>query len=215
LTTGGMIKNAILLKIMLIFLTFTVFSFGKMTLFIILGLAILAGGCFLAFRQGAAMGHEACSISYSLKNIAERGDKDADPRMARQAYNMSGAVKAAFAGALPDYLINVAYIVFMLLSVEETALLIGRLASFIVVMPYWPIVAHWHEVYNVLTWDIVAVLMISPFLLPFCQLMGYRQGPAMWAKTEKAMADGKRRAKARSRIANRKKRASKGQRPEI
>ena len=210
-----MIKNAIMMKILMIFLTFTVFSFGKMTLFAILGVLLLLGGCFLAFRQGAAIGHEACSISYSLKNIEGRGDKNADPKMYSQSYNMPGAVKAFFAGALPDYLINIVYIIFMLVGVEETALIIARFASFVMVIPYWPIISYWHEVFNVLTWDIVAVLMIGPFILPACQLLGYRQGPALWAKTEKAMADGKRRAKARSRIANRKRKAPKGQRPEI
>lgn len=215
MTTGAMIKNAILMKILVIFLTFTVFSFGNMTVFAIVGVLVLLGCCFLTFRQGAAMGHEACSISHSLKHIAASGDKAADPKMIRQAYNPSGAVKAFFAGALPDYLVNVAYIIMMLLSVEETALIVGRLLSFIVVIPYWPIVSTWHPVYDVLTWDIVVLLMAGPFLLPACQLLGYRQGPAMWARTEKAMADGKRRAKARSRIHHRKKNAPKGQRPEI
>ncbi len=210
-----MIKNAILQKILMIFLAFTVFSFGNMTVFAILGILLLLGGCYLSFRQGAAMGHEACSISSSLKHIAEHGDKPADPKMLRQAYNWSGAVKAFFAGSLPDYLINVCYIILMFIGTETTALIVSRLISFVMVIPYWPLVSHWHEVFNVLTWDIAALLMISPFLFPACQLLGYRQGPALWARTEKAMADGKRRAKARSRIANRKKKAPKGQRPEI
>ena len=81
-------------------------------------------------------------------------------------------------------------------------------------IPYWPILSYFHPVYNVLTWDIVLLLMVSPFILPAVQLFGYTKGPMMWAKTEKAMAEGKRRAKARSRIV-RKKRTPKSQRPEI
>ena len=210
-----MFKNAIMQKILMIFLVFTVFSFGNMTVFTILGILLLLGGCYLSFRQGAAMGHEACSISHSLKHIAESGDKEADPKMIRQAYNWPGAVKAFFAGSLPDYLINVFYIILMLVGTEGTLLVVSRLASFVVVIPYWPVVSYWHDVYNILTWDIVAVLMISPFILPACQLFGYRQGPALWARTEKAMADGKRRAKARSRINHKKKKAPRTQRPEI
>ena len=42
--------------------------------------------------------------------------------------------------------------------------------------------------------------MISPFILPLFQFWGYMQGPKLWKKTEQAMADGRRRAKARSRI---------------
>ena len=45
-----------------------------------------------------------------------------------------------------------------------------------------------------------SVLMISPFILPLFQFWGYMQGPKLWKKTEQAMADGRRRAKARSRI---------------
>ena len=84
-------------------------------------------------------------------------------------------------------------------------LLVSRLASFAVSLPYMPLVTYWHPVYNVLTWDIVLMLMIGPFLLPAIQFAGYMQGPRLWEKTEKAMAQGKRRAKARSRIVKRNK----------
>ena len=62
--------------------------------------------------------------------------------------------------------------------------------------------------------DIILVLMVGPFVIPTCQFLGYLQGPKMWEKTEQAMAEGKRRAKARSRIA-RKKKLPKSMRPEI
>ena len=211
-----MFKNTLTLKAMLIFISFTVFSFGNMTVFLLVGLLVMLFGCFLSLRQGAAIGHEACSISASLKRIEESGDKRevVEPKMLKQAYSTATGIKALFSGALIGYVINVVYIILMLAGVESNALLVSRLASFAVTIPYWPIVSHFHPVFNVLTWDIVAVLMLSPFLLPVCQYIGYRQGPALWAKTEKAMAEGKRRAKARSRI-GRKKKTVKVRGPEI
>ena len=212
-----MFKNTLVLKAMLIFISFTVFSFGNMTVFLLLGLLVMLFGCFLSLKQGAAIGHEACSISASLRRIEESGDKkdDVDPKMVRQAYSMTTGIKAVFSGALIGYVINVIYIIIMLTGkASDNVLVISRLASFVVSIPYWPIVSYWHPVFDVLTWDIVALLMISPFLLPVCQFIGYRQGPALWAKTEKAMADGKRRAKARSRI-GRKKKTVKVRGPEI
>lgn len=211
-----MFKSVLVLKAILIFMAFTVFSFGNMTVFGVLGILVLFGGCFIAMRQGAAIGHEACSISHSLQRVAEDASKvqNLDKKMFARAFSMHTALKAVFAGALIDYVINAAYIILMLLGTQETSgLLMGsRLVSFAVSIPYWSIVSFWHETYNVITWDIVAVLMIGPFLLPIAQYIGYKQGPALWAKTEKAMADGKRRAKARSRIVKKK---ARGQHPEI
>jgi len=216
LTTGDMFKNSLVLKAMLIFISFTVFSFGNMTVYLIVGLLVLLFGCFMALKQGAAMGHEACSVSASLQRIAQSGDKaqNIEPKMLKQVYSTSTGVKAVLAGGLIDYVINVIYIILMLTKTETGALIFSRLASFVMVIPYWPIVSHWHPVFDVLTWDIVAVLMISPFILPVFQFIGYRQGPVLWAKTEKAMAEGKRRAKARSRI-NHKKKQRKVRGPEI
>ena len=214
MTTGNMVKNTIVLKLLLIFVNFTVFSFGNMTVFALLGIVILLGGCFASFKQGMAMGHEACSVTSSLERIIRDGDKELDPLMVRQSYSLSKGVKALFGGAMVGYVVNCVYIILMLLNVNETATVIARLVSFVFVIPYWPILSYFHPVFNVLTWDIVLLLMISPFILPAVQLFGYTKGPMMWAKTEKAMADGKRRAKARSRIV-RKKRLPKNQRPEI
>lgn len=217
MTTNDMFKNALVLKLTLIFISFLVFSFGNMLVFQLAGILVMLLGCFWAFRQGTAMGHESCSIASSLKRIEEDPAKraQAEPKMYKQAYSESNGVKALFASALIDYVLHAVYIIMMLLKVEGTALIVSRLISFVAVIPYWPVVSHWHEVFNVLTWDIVAVLMISPFLIPVCQYIGYRQGPALWAKTEKAMAEGKRRAKARSRIGRRKKQEPKFRKPEI
>lgn len=217
MTTKDMFKNTLVLKAMLIFISFTVFSFGNMTVYMLIGLLVMLFGCFLSVKQGAAMGHEACSISASLRRIEESGDKKeiTEPKMLKQAYSTSTGIKAVFAGALIGYLINVVYIIIMLAGADTDVLVASRLASFIITIPYWPIVSYWHPVFDVLTWDIVALLMLSPFILPVCQFIGYRQGPALWAKTEKAMADGKRRAKARSRIGRTKAKKVKVRGPEI
>lgn len=212
-----MFKSVLVMKAILIFMMFTVFSFGNMTVFGVLGILLLLGGCFITMRQGAAIGHEACSISHSLQRVAEDSSKaqQLDKKMVARAFSMHTGLKAVFAGALIDYVINAVYIVLMLIKIEETSvgLVASRLLSFVVSIPYWSVVSFWHDTYNVISWDIVAVLMAGPFLLPIFQYIGYKQGPALWAKTEKAMADGKRRAKARSRIV--KKKTARGQRPEI
>lgn len=216
MTTGEMFKGSLMLKVLLIFINFTVFSFGKPVLFMVLGILALIMGCFMALRQGAAIGHEACSVSSTLERIAQTPEKAGqyDPRMFKRGFDKQRGIKALFAGALVDYAINAVYIIFMLLKIEEIPLYASRLLSFLVSIPYWPLVCHWHEVFDVITWDIVAILMVCPFVLPAFQYIGYLQGPKLWEKTEKAMADGKRRAKARSRI-NRRKKAPKARGPEI
>ena len=75
MTTGEMFKGSLMLKVLLIFINFTVFSFGKPVLFIVLGILTLAMGCFMALRQGAAIGHEACSVSSTLERIAQAPEK--------------------------------------------------------------------------------------------------------------------------------------------
>ena len=122
-------------------------------------------------------------------------------------------MKSVFAGALFAYAVNAVYIILSLLDVSEMAVMISRVASWVVTMPYWPVIAMFHETYVALTPDIVIVLMASPFLLPLCHYFGYLCGPKLWQNTEKAMADGRRRAKARSRIV--KKKAPRIQKPEI
>ena len=74
----------------------------------------------------------------------------------------------------------------------------------------------WHENFVDLTFDVILVLMVGPFILPVFQFLGYLQGPKFWEKTEQAMADGKRRAKARSRIVKKNKdNRPRWERPEI
>lgn len=216
LTVFDMWKSVSVLKAILIFVSFTVLSFGNMTVFIALGIVVLLLACYMAFRQGQGIGHEACSVSSSIRHIGQQPGRadQIDDKMYRQAFSVSNGVKSILAGGLIGYLVNSVYIACMLLKAPEGVQLGTRMASFVVSIGYWPIVVHWHELFNVLTPDIVAVLMAGPFLLPVCQFAGYLQGPKLWEKTEKAMAEGKRRAKARSRI-GRKKNTPKIRKPEI
>lgn len=215
MSTLGLWKSVEMAKLLLFFVSFMVLNFNNMILWIVLGLVILLGACFLTFRQGQMSGHESCAISKMIAN-AEATDKlhTLDPKMFKKAWSRSNGVKSIFAGALIAYVINAVYIVVMMAGVEGTPLYISRIASWVVTMGFWPLIATWYESYTIMNGWVAAVLMISPFVLPLCQYAGYMCGPKLWAKTEKAMAEGKRRAKARSRIVK-KKRASKVKGPEI
>lgn len=211
-------KGVFTLKIAMIFLALMVLSFGNSLVFILVGLVILLGGCFMAFRQGQGYGHEACSVKNSAEHILADPDKarHLDPKMYKQMYSVSAGVKAVFAGGIIGYVINSVYIIITLLVKTETGVVWGaRLASMLVSLPYWPVIHHWHDTFTGLAPDMVIMLMAGPFLVPLCQFAGYLQGPKLWARTEKAMAEGKRRAKARSRIVRKKKGAPRSQRPEI
>lgn len=209
-------RGCFALKAAMVFLALMVLSFGNSVVFIILGILILLGGCFLAFRQGQGYGHEACSVRHSVQRVAEDPAKlhQIDPKMYKQMYSVSAGVKAIFAGALVGYVINCVYIIITLVCTNETAIYISRLFSMIISLPYWSVIYHWHDAFTGLGADMVIVLMAGPFIVPLCQFAGYLQGPKLWAHTEKAMAEGKRRAKARSRIV-RKKKTPHSQRPEI
>ena len=136
-------------------------------------------------------------MSRSVQNV---GLDKADKKMLSQMWSVSNGVRAIFAGAVFSYSINAIYIIIMLVGAPVMVQFVARLVSWAVTMPYWPLIAAWHETYEFLTTDIILVLMISPFILPLFQFWGYMQGPKLWKKTEQAMADGRRRAKARSRI---------------
>ena len=198
----------------MILVFFMVFTFDNALLFVILGVVLLLASCYLAFRQGQMAGHASCNVSRTIEHAQETGKINTiDQKMLKQAWSLSNGVKAIFAGALIGYVINVFYILCMMILKEGAVVLVARILSLIVTLPYWPIVAYWHESFTVITMDVVALLMICPFIIPLCQFAGYMGGPKLWAKTEKAMADGKRRAKARSRII--KKKAPKVKGPEI
>lgn len=217
-------KGTLTIKILLIFVGFLIFLTGVVPLWIGAGLVMLAGGCFLSFRQGQGAGHEACSVSKSVERAQQEGHAQLDAKIRREAWSVSNGIRAIFAGGLVGYVVNAIYIIITLAGANEYATLMSRLASMVVSIPYMPIVANWHQVLDAetgkmvvelykLTPDMIVVFMVGPFLLPLFQFLGYLQGPKLWQKTEKAMAEGKRRAKARSRIV--KKKGPKVQKPEI
>ncbi len=207
--------NAVTLFLM-ICLNLGLFSLDNRLAWLVLGLLILAGGLYLTFRQGMAYGHEACGLLESVKR-AEDPDSPAhgqlDEKVIRRAWSVRTGVRAVLVCALPAYLIGCAYIICSLLNVEALVMPL-RLISWILAAPYWPCVLAWTYTFDRLTGTVAAVLMISPFILPAAGFAGYMQGPKLWARSEKAMAEGKRRAKAKSRVV-RKKRVPRAQKPEI
>lgn len=200
MTVFEMWKGTITLKVFLMIIGLLVFSFDVQAIWIIAGVLLLLATCFFAFRQGGAMGHEACSVAKSIERAGDDAKRQFEPVMFKRVWSRSNGVKALFAGGLVGYVLGAIYIICTLIDPQSSATAYSRWISWFACIPYWPIVAYWHETYVALTADVVVVLMAGPFLLPVCQYIGYLQGPKLWAKTEKAMADGRRRAKARSRI---------------
>lgn len=201
--------------VLLIVLNLALFTLGN-TPWIVLGLMCLAGSLFFSFRQGMSFGHRACGILQTVEHSQDPASPSygqVDRRVAAQAWSVSRGVKGVLASALAPYLIGCAYIVLSLAGVQSLALP-ARLLSWVVASPYWPVVLPWYQTFDRLTGVVAAVLMISPFALPLCTFAGYMQGPRLWAKSEKAMAEGKRRAKAKSRVIRGKKLA-RSQKPEI
>ena len=204
-------RSTLAIKILLVVIGFMVFSFGITGLWVGVGIALLLAGALMVFRQGQSAGHEACAAS---KSVAAIGADKADKKMLSQMWSVSNGVRAIFAGAAVSYTINAIYIILSVVHAPEIATFVSRLVSWVITMPYWPIIAAWHETYEFLTTDVILVLMISPFILPLVQFAGYMQGPKLWKKTEQAMVDGRRRAKARSRIVKKNK-LPRSMRPEI
>ncbi|MCI5661546.1 MAG: hypothetical protein MR371_04795 [Clostridia bacterium] len=204
-------RSTLAIKILLVVIGFMVFSFGITGLWVGIGIALLLAGALMVFRQGQSAGHEACAAS---KSVAAIGADKADKKMLSQMWSVSNGVRSIFAGAAVSYTINAIYIILSVVHAPEIATFISRLVSWVITMPYWPIIAAWHETYEFLTTDVILVLMISPFILPLVQFAGYMQGPKLWKKTEQAMVDGRRRAKARSRIVKKNK-LPRSMRPEI
>lgn len=204
-------RSTLAIKILLVVIGFMVFSFGITGLWVGVGIALLLAGALMVFRQGQSAGHEACAVS---KSVAAIGADKADKKMLSQMWSVSNGVRSIFAGAAVSYTINAIYIILSVVHAPEIATFVSRLVSWVITMPYWPIIAAWHETYEFLTTDVILVLMISPFILPLVQFAGYMQGPKLWKKTEQAMVDGRRRAKARSRIVKKNK-LPRSMRPEI
>lgn len=206
-------KSTIALKIMAILLGFMISAFGD-KLWTWIGIVLLIATCYVAYTQGKGIGHAACSVSKSVARVMEDSQKSAkvDKALLSQVWSVGNGIKGVFAGALIDYVINCVYIVLMLVDIGDS-IMPFRLAAFAMTVPYWPLVASFYEGFYTLGAGIVAVMMIGPFILPLFQFAGYMRGPKLWNKTEEAMAKGKRRAKARSRIV--KKNRPRGDKPEI
>ncbi len=205
-------KTCVFTTVLLIFLNLGLFTLNNNLAWTILGLILLLGALYLAYRQGMGFGHEACRLLATLKEV-DGARSPVDEKVAKRAWSVNRGVKAVLATALVPYLIGCAYIVLSLLKVDSLAVPM-RLVSWVVASPYWPCILPWTHTFDRLTGAVAAVLMISPFVMPLVTFAGYMQGPKLWAKSEKAMAEGKRRAKAKSRVV-RKKRVPRSQRPEI
>ena len=212
---GGMWRfNATALVVLII--VNSALAVGGETVLIILGILALLGGMFFCFREGMRVGHGACGVSSTLEGAKSAGEAvfaQIDCKYMAQAWSRSNGLRALLASALIPYAVGCAYIVMTLLGAGEVPLVIARLAAWVLALPFWPIIAHWHADFVTLTPAIAAMLMVSPFVLPGCTFAGYMQGPRLWAQSEKAMKEGRRRARARTRVGRRV--APKQQKPEI
>ena len=200
---------------LLILLNLALFAIGT-TPWMVLGIIALAGAMFLCWRQGMDFGHNACGILETVKR-AEDPESPAygqlDEKIIRRAWSVNRGLKGVMAAALIPYAAGCLYIACSLLNIEFL-IIPTRVISWVLAVPFWPVVLHWNDVFDRLTPIVAAVLMISPFVLPLCTFAGYMRGPKLWEKSEKAMAEGRRRARAKSRI-HRKKSRPREQKPEI
>lgn len=190
------------------------------TAWIVLGLLALLVMGFYCFRQGQGIGHGACGVSNTIESARQAGDKvfaQLDKKYLAQAFSPITGIRGVLAGALIPYLVNCVYVIMTLISrvfpVISSSVLFARIPAWLLSLPFWPLVMHWHEDFVALTPDIAAMLLITPFVLPLCVFAGYMRGPKLWAHSEDVMRQGLRRAKARSRVG--KKMVPKVQKPEI
>lgn len=201
--------------LLLVVLNASVFTLGN-TPWIVIGMVLLALAMFYTFRQGMNFGHRACGILQMASHTAAPESPaygQVDASVWKGAWSPARGVRGVLACGLVPYCIGCAYIACSLLNAERLVPVL-RLVSWLTAMPFWPLVLPWTQTFDRLTGTVAAVLMISPFVLPLCMYAGYMQGPKLWARSEKAMAEGRRRAKAKSRV-NRKRPVPRAQRPEI
>lgn len=186
----------------------------------VLGILSLLGMMVFCFFQGQRVGHGACGVSSTVDAARAAGEKvygQLDRKYLSQAWSRTNGVKGVLAGALIPYAVGGVYIILSLLwrlhPGLETAATVARIPAWLLSLPYWPLIMRFHESFVQLTPDIAAMLLITPFILPLCVYFGYLRGPKLWARTEDAMRQGRRRAKARARVG--KKLAPRTQKPEI
>lgn len=195
-------------------------SFAGEALWMLIGIAALLLMLYFCFRQGMGIGHGACGISGTIERARNAGEKvyaQLDGKYLSQAWSRRNALKGLLLSALIPYAAGGVYIIMNLLwhagVIPELPVIIARVAAWLLSLPFWPIIMHWHADFVTVTPAIAAMLLISPFVLPTATALGYLQGPRLWARTEDAMKQGRRRAKARARVG--KKLASRQQKPEI
>ena len=205
--------NALRLVLMIV-VNLALMSVGSLP-WMVLGLLVLLAGMYFAFRQGMGFGHEACGILDSVRRIQASegpGRDQLDDKVLARAWSPECGLKGVLVSALIPYVTGCIYIVAALLNLNAV-LIPARVIALILALPFWPILIHWYETFDQLRPAIAVLLMVSPFVLPACFYAGYMQGPRLWKRSEQAMAQGLRRAKAKSRIVR--KRTPKPQKPEI
>ncbi len=195
-------------------------SFAGEALWLLIGVAGLLIMLYFCFKQGMATGHGACGISGTVARAREAGESvyaQLDKKYLSQAWCPLNAVKGLLVSALIPYTVGAAFIILDMLwrsgAIPEQPVIVARVLAWLLSLPYWPLIMHWHENFVTVTPAIAAMLLISPFVLPAATALGYMQGPRLWARTEDAMKQGRRRAKARARVG--KKLAPRQQKPEI
>lgn len=169
--------------------------------------ALVLAAMVVSYRQGMTLGHKACGVSNTVRSALEAGDRvyaQLDRAYLAQSWRPATGFRGMLASALLPYAAGGVYIILSLLNaqsgVSQTALILSRTIAWLLSLPYWPFIMHGHSDFVALTPDIAAMLMVTPFVLPLCQFLGYMQGPRLWQRTEDAMKQGLRRAKARSRV---------------
>ncbi len=214
MSVKDMWKTNALRHVLLIVVNLALMTVGNLP-WMVLGLLVLLAGMYLAFRQGMGAGHEACGILDSVRRIqaSEGPGKDQlDGKVLARAWSAERGLKGMLVSALIPYVAGCFYIVAALLKLSAVVVP-ARVVSLIFALPFWPVLINWYETFEVLRPAIAVLLMVSPFVLPLCFYTGYMQGPRLWKRSEQAMAQGLRRAKAKSRIVR--KRVPKPQKPEI
>ena len=187
---------------------------------IAVGIVALLLAMYFCFRQGLGAGHAACGVSVTVEAARKAGDQvyaQLDRKYLSRAWSAHEGFRGVLFSALIPYCTGSAYIALTLLRQRlpslEMPVVIARVAAWVMAVPYWPLIMHWHEDFVALTPAIGIMLLLSPFVLPACTFAGYLQGPRLWAQTEVAMKEGRRRAKAKARVG--KKLAPRQQKPEI
>lgn len=206
-------SNAVTL-LFLIVLNLALFSLGDLP-WIALGCLLLLLAGFLNYRQGAAMGHEACSIRQTVEKCSDPDSPaygQLDQKVIARAWKRETGIRGTFLSVAIPLGFGVLYILCTLLKIEPLVLP-TRVVSWLLNLPFWPIIIHWQPAFDALTVPIGVVLLLAPFALPLCTFVGFMQGPRLWQRSEMAMAQGRRRAKARSRVG--KKTVPKPRKPEI